>query len=131
MIMTSNVERRGLDEGFETGILLHSVDARQLHDVLETWWNELPLKLSLNTKVGEVEGPVQVWLDDRSLRVSVEKQSEISLGEVDAKSPEDLQRANPGSLRKPSLPRDSTLYHKILYTWRIPAKALDSVNEKS
>jgi cardiolipin synthase len=130
MIMTSNVEQRGLDEGFETGILLQGDDARRLHDLLEIWWKELPLKLSLSTKLGEVEGPVQVWLEDRSLRVSVEKQGEINLGEMDAKSPEDMQRAIPVSFRKPSLPRDSTLYHKILYTWRTSTKPFERGSER-
>ncbi len=130
MIMTSNVEQRGLDEGFETGILLQGDDALRLHDLLETWWKELPLKLSLSTKLGEVEGPVQVWLDDRSLRVSVEKQGEINLGELDPRSPADMQRAIPVSFRKPSLPRDSTLYHKILYTWRTSTKPFESGKER-
>ncbi len=130
IIMTSNVEQRGLDEGFETGILLQGDDARRLHDVLETWWKELPLKLSLSTKLGEVEGPVQVWFEDKSLRVSIEKQGEINLGEMDARSPADMQRANPVSFRKPSLPRDSTLYHKILYTWRISTKPFESGKER-
>ncbi len=118
--MTSNVEERGLDEGFESGILLQDDDGRQLHDVLEAWWKELPLKLSLSTKLGEVEGPVQVWLEDRSLRVSIERQGQIDLGEIEARSLEDVQKAASVSFRPRFLPRDTTLYHKVLYTWRVP-----------
>jgi len=120
IIMTSNVEERGLDEGFESGILLQDDDGRQLHDVLEAWWKELPLKLSLSTKLGEVEGPVQVWLEDRSLRVSIERQGQIDLGEIEARSLEDVQKAASVSFRPRFLPRDTTLYHKVLYTWRVP-----------
>jgi len=125
MIMTSNVEARGLDEGFETGISLRNNDAEELRTILEKWWQDFPLRLSLNSKVGDVEGPVQLWRDDKPLRVSIEKHGLFALGEIEARSQDEMEQTAPSSFPKPSLPKDRTLYHKISYTWRVlPPKPL-------
>ena len=127
MIMTSNVEARGLDEGFETGISLRNRDAEALRTILEKWWQDFPLRLSLNSKLGEVEGSVQVWHDDRMLRISIGKHGQIALGEIESQSAEKMDKTAPTSFPKPSLPKDTMFYHKILYTWRIlPPKPLKS-----
>jgi cardiolipin synthase len=131
MIMTSNVEARGLDDGFETGISLANNDAEQLRTIMEKWWQDFPLRLSLNSKVGDVEGPVQLWRDDRPLRVSIEKHGQFALGEIEARSTDEMEQTSPSSFPKPSLPKDTTLYHKISYTWRVlPPKPL-KVSEPS
>jgi cardiolipin synthase len=125
MIMTSNVEARGLDEGFETGIFLENNDAEELRTILEKWWRDFPLRLSLSSKVGDVEGPVQLWQDDKTLRVSIEKHGQFALGEIEARSEDEIEQTAPSEFPKPSLPKNTTLYHEISYTWRVlPPKPL-------
>ena len=119
MVMTSNVESRGLDEGFESGVHLVGKSAEDLRQVLEAWWREIPVELSVKARLGDVEGSLQVWQGDRLFRVLVESRGQINLGEIQAKSSEEMESNAPPSLRKPMISRDSILYKRILYTWRL------------
>jgi cardiolipin synthase A/B len=58
VVMTANLEKHGLDEGCELGVLLNVDETLELMDVLERWEALAPWRLCAATKVGLVLGPV-------------------------------------------------------------------------
>jgi len=68
LVMSANIEKHGLDTGFEIGVFL--TDERQVLvlEALKHWISKAQIMLLNNPKIGEVDGQIKVWrnssLDD-------------------------------------------------------------------
>ena len=58
VVMTANLEKHGLDQGCELGVVLDVDETIELLDVLERWEESAPWRLRVKAKVGGVLGPV-------------------------------------------------------------------------
>lgn len=61
ILMTSNIEHYGLDEGFETGILIEGKKAQYLNDLLLEWEKMAHFKLLTNTGQDTMVPPYMIW----------------------------------------------------------------------
>ena len=112
--MTANIEKHGLEEGFETGIYLKKEDADKLHQLLENWWNHFPQKLLVKPKLGEITGEAKLWVNDKFQKIRIEPEYHENLGIQSVNSFNDLETHEPKLTPKLE---DSKKYHSINYTW--------------
>ena len=123
LLMTANVEARGLDEGFETGVVLDGPEQRTLRSILEAWETTFhPLRVDVPR--GDLEGSGVVW-DGRDLHEArVGGSVEIDLGEIEAKSITAMEDEPPPALPEPAPSEPLTLPHEVVYRWTVVPPSL-------
>ena len=126
LIMTANIESKGLDEGFESGIPVHRADATNLHLILEDWWQNFPKTFFTNKKQGEIEGDVSLWRDETLTTISIQKKFEEDIGEFEAKSFDEMEIFTPTEVSRHiqhlsarTASKENTLYHEHILSWTI------------
>lgn len=117
LVMTANFEERGLDGGFETGILLEREDAGVLRADLETWEMGFPLTLIVNKHIGDIEGDVTLWTNEELRKLSVRKKGETDLGQFEAKTFEEMDGLMPDFSK--AMRRGDVLYHQQTFKWSV------------
>ena len=60
LVTTANFAKHGLDDGFETGVLLRENDTKHLLRILSQWENECKWELSQSQKVKSISGTVKI-----------------------------------------------------------------------
>ena len=60
IVMTANLESKGLDQGFETGLYLEGVRARRIKSILEGWTKACRWKFNSGVQIGDLRGKVMV-----------------------------------------------------------------------
>ena len=65
LVMSANIEKHGLDEGFELGLKLEGEQAEELRMRLEGWSNQAAWELRLKPALGEVARDVRVWYENQ------------------------------------------------------------------
>jgi cardiolipin synthase len=91
LITTSNFSERGLDIGFETGVLRNGRDAAQLEKIIEGWDNKCGWVLSTNARLGDLEGQI---IEIEKSRQDVVKRAIIDTKTVELKD-QHLQELKP------------------------------------
>ena len=121
IVMTANIEDRGMETGFETGIILDSDEAENLKMLMESWVQLSQYSLFNKIKVGDVEGRVMLWDGEKLVEKSIEPVYEKNLGTLQAKKGKNIETVKPKNF---PLPQDSTkLYHVHRYLWKaLPAQ---------
>jgi cardiolipin synthase len=121
VVMTANIEDRGMENGFETGILLDGKEAENLKSLMEYWIIQAQYSLVDKIKRGDVQGKVKLWDGDKLIEKSVEPLYERNMGYLQAKKGKDIATAKPKSFPLP--PDNTMLYHVHRYTWTaLPAQ---------
>ena len=99
LVMTANFEKRGLDEGFETGVILRDKDAMTMLDFAESWKERFPLELFVDRRVGQVDGEATLWKDGELRKVTIGKKGKTDLHEFRVKKVEEVAGFEPDFTR--------------------------------
>lgn len=126
IVMTANIEQHGLDDGFETGVLLIKEDAKKLHQMLENWWDNFPQKLLAQPRLGDLLGEITQWTNNTFKTLSIKPEYVENLGTFTVNSFNELETKEPQLTSKKI--NSSTKYHRIKYSWtnlppKLPSKA--------
>lgn len=119
LVMTANLEKRGLDEGFESGVMLDSRDAETLWAYSAEWDDTFPQELLVGSRIGDVKGEVTLWVKDEPRQVSVKEKGVLGLGEFGVKTVEEAEKFTPdfGKVSE----RGNEIYHQQTFTWTVVA----------
>ena len=115
LITTANLEKRGLDEGFETGMMLDSEDAEAMYAYAAGWEESFPFELAVDRKIGEVEGEVTLWTNGELRRVRVKEKGTLELGEFKVRKVEELEKFTPDFNKVAE--RGNEIYHLQTFNW--------------
>ncbi|MFW9996881.1 MAG: phosphatidylserine/phosphatidylglycerophosphate/cardiolipin synthase family protein [Candidatus Odinarchaeota archaeon] len=88
VVMTANIEPRGLDTGYEIGIRLEGKDTKELEEIVNRWSNNASMSWERGARIQELE-PGKIKLPNGSNLEEKEIIEELSR-EVDVKRPQDL-----------------------------------------
>ncbi|GIW71171.1 MAG: hypothetical protein KatS3mg102_0713 [Planctomycetota bacterium] len=125
LVMSANLENRGLESGFELGVMLHGEDAASIASVLEQWKAQRAGAFHAKPVVGDLLGSyVSFSASGRPERFVVEKEAEFELGEVQ-RSATHAKGRNSGPPERRRLP-DGTWAHFVVYRWEEPEPSSDT-----
>jgi phosphatidylserine/phosphatidylglycerophosphate/cardiolipin synthase-like enzyme len=127
LIMTANFEARGLDEGFETGVLLGPRDTESLQAYVKDWAEDFPMDLFVGKRVGELEGEVTLWMNEEPRRFSIREKGEIDLGEFQAKKFEDMNGFVPDFSKVAG--RGTEICHQQTFKWTVLPPKLQAASQ--
>jgi cardiolipin synthase len=121
LVMSANLQRHGLDEGFELGVRLRGARAEELVQRMEAWRQAAPLALALRPRLGDVSGAVKLWHRGEMRDAFINTSTEVALDSVTARSADALDAPMPALPPGGELPR---LAHALRCTWSVVAPAL-------
>ena len=113
MIMTANIERHGMEEGFELGLSLDGNRAESLRHILEGWAGTAQAWLDPAAKVTQDMEKVTLWRDGYLKDLEIPANHSVNLGTVTMRS---LTDPLPD---RPALPAELPLARALSVTWRI------------
>ncbi|MHA1864096.1 MAG: phospholipase D-like domain-containing protein [Candidatus Thorarchaeota archaeon] len=79
MVMSANLQTKGLDEGFETGISLDDQRAGHVNDILRDWEQTFPFRFVPTITLGEIDTSILVPVGHRFEPKEVQEQKTIDL----------------------------------------------------
>lgn len=121
MIMTANIERRGMEEGFELGLSLDGNRAESLRHILEGWAGTASAWLDTEAKVTQDMEKVTLWKDgDLKKDLEIPANRSVNLGTVTMRS---LTDPLPN---RPAMPAELPLARALIVTWRIDPPRVDN-----
>ncbi len=121
MVMSANLERHGLDTGFELGLRLGGARATALREILDGWVAAARHELRLEPRLGDIEGEAHVWQRDRLVPFTVATTAELTVADRIAASADSLQAEPPAMPPNGALPRPA---HEIALCWNVHAPRL-------
>ena len=121
LVMSANLERHGLDDGFELGVVLEGARAAGLRDILRGWTARAPFELRRATTLGQVVGEAQVWVNGKLVPYTVASSAPIALGSVVPRSADELHAERPPVARRFGLPQPA---HELDASWVVDAPRL-------
>ena len=128
LVMSANLQRDGLDRGFELGVKLNRARAHEVHDRLLGWSSTASWELVANPVIGDILGGARIWCDDQFFDISVKDKIHVNLRTVIADSADKLEDA--ASPELPSVGKLPMLAHEVEYEWQVIPPVL-AVNSKS
>ena len=126
LVMSANLEKHGLDDGFELGLRLKGEQAGELRMRLERWSSQAAWELLPTPALGEVVGDVLVWYENQLLNRDVKPRLPIDLDAVTAASALDLKAPAPDPPRINGLPQPAHAAHELECRWLVRAPELHS-----
>jgi cardiolipin synthase len=117
LVMSANIEKHGLDEGFEFGVRVSGGRAQALHALLEAWLGSAPLALVSKARIGDLSGTVHVWKDGALLEVAVPNSTPLDLGEVTAPSAELVGKVGLPKQRFEEKSGSRPISHELQVSW--------------
>lgn len=121
LVMSANLEKHGLDDGFELGLRLKGERAEELRMRLERWSSQAAWELRPAPALGEMAGDALVWHENQLLDLDVKPRLTVDLGSVTAASALDLEAPVPDPPRTNGLPQPA---HELECRWLVRAPAL-------
>lgn len=129
MVMSSNLQKHGLDDGFELGIRLASTDSQTLAGLLRAWSDHAPWRLEVPATLGDISGEI-VPLPSASIprkpdpTIRIKATETVNLDAVTAKSADrlDESKLSEASLRQEVERRNLTWVQQVVvrYSLRAP-----------
>ena len=126
LVMSANLEKHGLDDGFELGLRLEGERAEELRMRLKRWSSQAAWELRPSPALGEVVGDVLVWYENQLLDRDVKPRLPVDLGAVTASSVLDLKAPAPDHPRINGLPQPAHTAHELECRWLVRAPELHS-----
>lgn len=121
LVMSANLEKHGLDDGFELGLRLKGERTEELRMRLERWSRQAAWELRPAPALGEVAGAVRIWHKGKLIDRSVKPRIRVDLGEVMAASALDLKAPAPFPPQINELPQPA---HELECRWLVRAPEL-------
>jgi len=115
-IFTANLTAKGLDNGFESGMVVSEDDLLELERILNEWINEFSFVLKTNIPVGEIMGKILLPENNSLIEKEVKPYLTIDLSEIEANSVFEIESTEPKSFPHPD---SSELGHEIRYEWTV------------
>ncbi len=128
LVMTANLAKHGLDEGFEVGIVLDKKTQQTLKSTFEEWEQEFPWEYRPEGNRNQKEEG-EICFAEKSLRDGRRQlllENIVRLPPMESPPPEKQQTTEPNeSIFKPHLrDTDKECYHRICFEWEVlPPKA--------
>jgi len=135
LVMSANLQKHGLDEGFELGVRLTGGDSEALLAVLRAWSDQAPWRLEIPATLGNVSGEI-VPLTPAAIpkkpepTIRIKTTDTVTLDAVTAKSADRLDEAklSEANLRQEAEKRGLTWVHEVVVKYslrapRVPASA--------
>lgn len=123
LAMSANLQRDGLDHGFELGVRLSDGRAQEVLERLEGWRGAAAWRLHPNPRLGALSGAVMLWQRGQLVDAEIEASIDVDLGTVTAASAASLEAPRPPLSENGELPR---LAHELRCTWLVAAPTLAS-----
>ncbi len=117
LIMTANVESRGLDSGFETGVLLTAPESNILLDIMSAWAKSFEYRFASETPRGQVEGDCLVWNGKELVRAHVGGSARVGLDAIIASDLRAIDATGPASFQDPS--NSAIIPHEAIFSWKV------------
>lgn len=121
LIMSANLQRDGLDRGFELGVRLPDERAREVLERLEGWSRVAAWRLDPKPRLGSLSGAVMLWQKGQLVSEEVKVSIDVDLGAVTATSAAMLETPRPALPESSELPR---LAHELRCIWQVVAPRL-------
>lgn len=121
LVMSANLQRHGLDSGFELGVVLQDARAAALRDILRGWARAAPHELRLAPLLGEITGAAEVWFDRKLVPYVITPSAPVGADSVIAASADRLESEPRAPRRRAELPRPA---HTLALTWTVEAPRL-------
>ncbi len=137
MVMSSNLQKHGLDDGFELGVRLTGPDSQALSGLLRAWTDQAPWQLEVPATLGAVSGEV-VPLPSTSVpkkpepTIRIKASETVNLDAVTAKSADRLDEAKPSeaSLRQEVEKRGLTWAQQVVVRYSLRAPRVPSTAKR-
>jgi cardiolipin synthase len=121
LVTSANLQRHGLDGGFELGVVLQDARAAALREILRGWAATAPCELRLTALLGEVTGDAHVWFERKLVPFVITPSASVVGDNVIAASADHLESEPPAPRHKVELPRPA---HTLELTWTVEAPRL-------
>ncbi|SDL64623.1 Phosphatidylserine/phosphatidylglycerophosphate/cardiolipin synthase [Maridesulfovibrio ferrireducens] len=121
VVMSANLQKHGMDDGFELGVGLSGQRASDLFDSLSSWKKNAPWQFQQGVKLGDVSGRIKIWEAGKLLdEIIVVKSGTVNLPDVKAKCVTrlgvDIVPPEKGVMELP--------FHEVKYLWKVTAPKL-------
>lgn len=123
LVMSANLQRDGLDHGFELGVRLSDGRAQEVLERLEGWRGAAAWRLDPKPRLGALSGAVMLWQRGQLVEAEIKASIDVDLGAVMAASAASLEAPRPALSENGELPR---LAHELRCTWQVVAPTLAS-----
>lgn len=123
LVMSANLQRDGLDHGFELGVRLSDGRAQEVLERLEGWRGAAAWRLDPKPRLGALSGAVMLWQRGQLVEAEIKASIDVDLGAVTAASAASLEAPRPALSENGELPR---LAHELRCTWQVVAPTLAS-----
>lgn len=124
LVMSANLQKHGLDQGFELGVLLRDARVKELKQRLDAWISASKWQLHAAPMLAGVLGKVQIWHKQKFEVGEIAEMAEVQLASVVAKSADEIAPAAPAMPVKPANGALPKLAHQLRCTWAIDAPKL-------
>ena len=127
LVMSANLEKHGLDDGFELGLRLERERAEELRMRLERWSGRAEWELRPVPALGDVAGAARAWHEGELIDLDVTSRLPIDLGAVTAASADALiAPVEPEPPRTGALPQPGHAAHELECRWLVQPPRLHS-----
>lgn len=113
LLMSANIEKNGLDSGFEIAVYLTDQRQTLVLNVLNHWISNAPKQLLSTPKIGEVIGHITTWKDGKLNNIIIAEEKTLNLKTFNVPS----EKALDNEPQLPSMNWTEYPYHKIKYEW--------------
>ena len=120
IIMSANLQKHGLDEGFEIGARLTDKKANNLKSALLGFLNNKHSSLELDVALGDLQGPIKLWCEasNEFLDRDIVQSKEMQLDSVEAECASDLHV-------EVTIPKNNDPEsHEVVYKWSVKPRHL-------
>jgi len=117
IIFSANLQKNGLDKGFESGIKVFNEDALELEKILTNWFKNFPLILKTKVMLEDLMNKVIIFENNSFIEKEIKPIYEFDLGEIEAETIEQIENTRPKKFPEPRA--KDILYHEIKYIWTI------------
>ena len=115
-IFTANLTAKGLDNGFESGIVVSEDDLLELERILDEWINDFSFTLNTKVPIGDVMSKIRILENNSLIEKEVRPYLTVDLGEIEANSIFEIESAEPKSFPPPD---PNEIGHEIRYEWTV------------
>jgi cardiolipin synthase A/B len=122
LVMSANLQRDGLDHGFELGLRFADERTQEVLERLEGWCVAAPWRLEYKPHLGALLGTVKLWKQEQLVDAEILTSVDVDLGGVTAESAAAMEAP------RPQLPAETaslpTLSHELSCVWLVAAPTL-------
>ncbi|HDR1124364.1 phosphatidylserine/phosphatidylglycerophosphate/cardiolipin synthase family protein [Pasteurella multocida] len=120
MMMSANLQKHGLDEGFEVGVKISGSAIDELKAYLDYFINQAGHRLALNLPLGQYQGELKYWENEQFNDVELITQNQVVLPNITADCLSNLNH----EATLPNLDWHKEPAHEIHYQWKVIAPLL-------